>query len=227
MAVAIAAWLASKAVTGFARVVTGVRPDWRGCKPELRQRIYFANHASHGDFVLIWSVLPKELRDRTRPVAAADYWRTGKLRSFLGEKVFNAVLIERATEGRNQDPVAVMSVVLEAGQSLILFPEGTRNMTDAALLPFKSGLFNLAARQPGIELIPTWIDNLSRVLPKGEFLPVPLLCSVTFGAPIALNEAEDRHAFLKRASDCLLALRNAAAVTVATRKEQDNDVHAV
>lgn len=212
---AIAAWLASRAVTTAARVITGVRPDWRGCRPEMRQRIYFANHASHGDFVLIWSVLPKELRDRTRPVAGADYWRQGALRTFLGENVFNAVLIERVAEGRVQDPVAMMAAALEAGQSLILFPEGTRNMTDADLLPFKSGLYNLALRTPEVELIPTWINNLSRVLPKGEFLPVPLLCSVAFGAPMFLKPGEDRHAFLNRARAALLALGGRSAVVAA------------
>jgi 1-acyl-sn-glycerol-3-phosphate acyltransferase len=198
--------ITSRAITAFARLWTGVRPDWRGCLPDTRQRIYFANHASHGDFVLIWSVLPKELRDRTRPVAGADYWRKSKLRSFLGGEVFRAVLIERQAEARAEDPIGQMAVALDAGDSLILFPEGTRNMTEEPLLPFKSGLYNLALARPGVELVPTWIDNLSRVLPKGEFMPLPLLCSVTFGAPLVLEEGEERKAFLARARGALLEL---------------------
>jgi 1-acyl-sn-glycerol-3-phosphate acyltransferase len=201
-------WLASRAVTGFARVLTGVRPEWRGCKPDVRQRIYFANHASHGDFVLIWSVLPKELRDRTRPVAGADYWRAGRLRHFFGQNVFKAVLIERGANGHSEEPILLMSAALDEGSSLIIFPEGTRNVTDADLLPFKSGIYNLAVKKPNIELIPTWIDNISRVLPKGEFLPVPLLCSVTFGEPIMLNDKEERLQFLERARSALLALKD-------------------
>jgi 1-acyl-sn-glycerol-3-phosphate acyltransferase len=198
--------IASRAITAFARLWTGVRPDWRGCLPEARQRIYFANHASHGDFVLIWSVLPKELRDRTRPVAGADYWRKSKLKEFLGGEVFRAVLIEREAAGRAEDPIQQMAAALDAGDSLILFPEGTRNMTDEPLLPFKSGLYNLALARPGVELVPTWIDNLSRVLPKGEFMPLPLLCSVTFGEPLSLGEGEERKAFLERARTALLEL---------------------
>ena len=212
----------SSAVTAFARLMTGVRPDWRGCVPEDRQRIYFANHASHGDFVLIWSVLPSELRGRTRPVAGADYWRQGRLRSFLGTQVFKAVLIERVAENRTQDPVAVMAAALDEGCSLIVFPEGTRNMTDQPLLAFKSGIYNLAAARPAIELIPTWIDNLSRVLPKGEFLPLPLLCSVTFGEPLHLQAGEDRLVFLERARQALLALSHAA-----TCVEKPGDTHAL
>jgi 1-acyl-sn-glycerol-3-phosphate acyltransferase len=198
--------ITSSAVTTFARLMTGVRPDWRGVLPEPKQRIYFANHASHGDFVLIWSVLPKELRDRTRPVAGADYWRKSRLRAFLGGEVFKAVLIERQADVRKEDPIAQMAAALDCGDSLILFPEGTRNMTDEPLLPFKSGLYNLALARPGVELVPTWIDNLSRVLPKGEFLPLPILCSVTFGAPLTLPEGEERKAFLERARNALLEL---------------------
>ncbi len=121
--------LISRAVTTFARLWTGVRPDWRGCAPEPGQRIYFANHASHGDFVLIWAVLPRELRDRTRPVAGADYWRRGRLRPFLGGRVFRAVLIDREAANRTEDPIRQMAAALDAGDSLILLPEGTRNTT--------------------------------------------------------------------------------------------------
>jgi 1-acyl-sn-glycerol-3-phosphate acyltransferase len=202
--------LASGSLMTLARVLTGVRPDWRGTRPELTQRIYFANHSSHGDLVLIWSVLPEPLRERTRPVAGADYWRKGRLRRFFGERVFRAVLIDRVGTGDADDPLAVMRAALDEGSSLILFPEGTRNMSDAPLLPFRSGLYNLALARPDVELIPTFIDNISRVLPKGEVLPLPILCSVTFGAPLHLSPGEERKAFLERARTALIALRPGA-----------------
>jgi 1-acyl-sn-glycerol-3-phosphate acyltransferase len=213
--------ITSGAVTTFARLVTGVRPDWRGAIPEQRQRIYFANHASHGDFVLIWAVLPRELRDVTRPVAGADYWRKGRIRPFLGSKVFKAVLIERETANRNEDPIAVMKAALDAGDSLIVFPEGTRNMTEQPLLPFKSGIYNLARARPDVQLIPTWIDNLSRVIPKGEFLPLPILCSVTFGAPLMLEPGEDRLAFLERARHALLMLGGKISASLPSTGDSD------
>jgi 1-acyl-sn-glycerol-3-phosphate acyltransferase len=197
--------LAAVAAIVVARIVTGVRGHWAGCAPAPGARVYFANHASHGDFVLIWTVLPPRLRRLTRPVAAAEYWEKDGLRRFLGRRVFDAVLIARDRAARTRDPIDQMIEALDGDASLILFPEGTRNTTGEPLLPFRAGLYNLARARPDVELIPTWIDNLNRVMPKGEFLPVPLLCTVTFGEPLRLSD-EDCPAFLARARQALLAL---------------------
>lgn len=194
----------------LARLVTAARPVWQGIEPLPKQRIYYANHASHGDFVLIWMTLPPRMRAQTRPVAGADYWQTSTVRRFLIEDVFHAVLIDRRPEQRQDDPLEQMGKVLGGGDSLILFPEGTRNTGDTPLLPFKSGLYRLAKAHPQVELIPVWIDNLNRVLPKGEIVPIPLLCTVTYGAPLALEEGEDKTVFLARAERALLALSNSS-----------------
>lgn len=203
---AVAAQFVGLAIVLFAQFITAVRGIWSGIEPVSRQRIYFANHVSHGDFVLIWTVLPARMRYRTRPVAGSDYWLTSALKRFIGSKVFNAVLIDRNPETRDQDPIAVMSDALDGASSLILFPEGTRNTTDDPLLPFKSGLFHLARARPEIDLVPVWIDNLNRVMPKGEVVPVPLMCTVTFGAPLHVGDDEDKDAFLDRTWRALHAL---------------------
>lgn len=199
--------LTGSLLAGFAWAITGVRPIWAGCAPSHRQRIYFANHASHGDFILLSSCLPRQERDRTRAVAAADYWGKTPLRRLIANDLLSTVLIERKVSEGAQHPMEAMLSVLEQGDSLIIFPEGTRNMDeDQKLLPFRSGLYNLALARPDVELVPCWIENMSRVLPKGKFLPVPLLCRVVFGEPIALAHDEERHAFLKRSREALLAL---------------------
>jgi 1-acyl-sn-glycerol-3-phosphate acyltransferase len=194
------------AVAVFARLVTGVRGEWRGCAPVARRRVYFANHRSHADFVLIWTVLPAPLRRLTRPVAGADYWLKGRLRTFVGERVFRAVLIDRNRDTRGADPIAIMAAALDQNNSLILFPEGTRNTSEEPLLPFKSGLYHLVKARPDVELVPVWIENLNRVMPKGEFVPIPLLCTVTLGAPVVLGAGENKAAFLDRSRNALLAL---------------------
>jgi 1-acyl-sn-glycerol-3-phosphate acyltransferase len=198
--------LAATAVIGFARIITGVRANWRDCEPDPRPRVYFANHNSHGDFVLIWTVLPPALRRLTRPVAGADYWTVSRSRRYIGERVFRAVLIDRNRATRQDDPIALMAAALDEGASLILFPEGTRNTTEEQLLPFKTGLYHLAGARPQVELVPVWIENLNRVMPKGELVPIPLLCTVTFGAPLRLQDGEGKAAFLERTRAALLSL---------------------
>lgn len=199
--------VAALAITVFARFITAVRAEWRDFDPDIRPRVYFANHTSNGDFVLLWTVLPGPVRNRTRPVAAADYWLKNKVRRFIGERVFKAVLIEREPENRTRDPIEQMSEALAEGSSLIIFPEGTRNLTDMALMPFKSGIYRLALARPETEFIPAWIANLNRVMPKGESIPLPLICTVTFGAPLELLPGEEKTAFLERARAALLALK--------------------
>jgi 1-acyl-sn-glycerol-3-phosphate acyltransferase len=198
--------LAGTLVLLAARFLTAVRGQWDGIAPTDEQRIYFANHASHGDFVLIWTVLPRRMRLASRPVAGSDYWLKSRLRRFIGRDVFNAVLIDRERPSRTSDPIGQMTDALDAGSSLIVFPEGTRNSTAAPLLPFKSGLFHLARARPKVVLVPVWIANLNRVLPKGEFVPIPLICTVTFGAALHIAEGETKKDFLLRAEAALLAL---------------------
>jgi 1-acyl-sn-glycerol-3-phosphate acyltransferase len=193
-------------VTGIARFITGVRGNWVGCLPEPVPRVYYANHASHGDFVLIWSVLPPALRRMTRPVAGQDYWIGDAARRYLAQRVFRAVLIDRGPAAADTDPVGAMIEAMDQGSSLIVFPEGTRNGTEQLLLPFKNGLYRLTTARPATELIPVWIENLNRVMPKGEFVPVPLLCTVTFGAPLKLAEGERKSVFRERIRNALLAL---------------------
>ncbi len=205
-AISILAPLCATLIVGFARAITAVRGIWAGVDPVPVQRIYYANHASHGDFVLVWTVLPRALRRRTRPVAGSDYWLTSKLKAFIGREVFNAVLIDRNPETRQGDPVETMSTTLANGDSLILFPEGTRNTTGEALLAFKSGLYHLAAANPTIDMVPVWVANLNRVMPKGALVPIPLICTVTFGAPIRLEGGEGKGDFLARAQTALREL---------------------
>lgn len=191
------------AIALFVRFLTAARANWIGVEPIQRQRIYFANHTSNADFVLIWTVLPVALRERTRPVAASDYWLKSKIRAFAGRDVFRAVLIDRNPETRSGDPVELMTQALNDGASLILFPEGMRNSGPEKLLPFKTGLYHVSRANPQVDLVPTWIENLNHVMPKGEVVPVPLICSVSFGAPLHRAKGEGKSAFLKRAESAL------------------------
>ena len=289
---------------GVVRLLTGAQARWYGCPPKAEQRIYFANHQSHADLVMIWAALPEELRSITRPIAARDYWANTPFKRWITTEVFNAVYVERggapvvptapaasasaststsalastatkpavptliqteriepsmdpiepfmiqvpppapaafavkavqlpliaspptepdlpapttaeATASdavstptpEAADPLAPLIEALTSGDSIIIFPEGTRGHTGEPQ-KFKSGLFTLAQLFPDVVLVPAWIDNIQRVMPKGEVVPVPILCSVTFGAPVRLEEGEERRPFLDRAREAVVALRS-------------------
>jgi 1-acyl-sn-glycerol-3-phosphate acyltransferase len=191
---------------GLIRLLTGAQARWYGCPPKAEQRIYFANHQSHADLLLIWAALPQVLRTLTRPIAARDYWTRTPFRSWITTAVFNAIYVSR-DRSADQDPLEPLVDALERGDSIILFPEGTRGHADEPQ-DFKAGLYNLALRFPQVVLVPAWINNVQRVMPKGEVVPVPVLCSVTFGAPLALRDGEDRKDFLVRARQAVVALRD-------------------
>lgn len=202
-------------IAALARGITGVQVRWQGCAPDAKQRIYFANHSSHLDFVVLWSALPGEVRARARPVAAKDYWESG-VRAYLAQRVFRAVLVARRRAAEAGDPRAEAAKVIDqlaaamgTTDSLIFFPEGTRG-TGEAMAPFRSGLYHLAKQRPDVELVPVYLENLSRILPKGEVLPVPLAGLLTFGEPMHLGETEEKAAFLERACAAVGALRRKA-----------------
>ncbi|MBA3593571.1 MAG: 1-acyl-sn-glycerol-3-phosphate acyltransferase [Pseudomonadota bacterium] len=191
---------------GLIRALTGAQARWQGCPPKAEQRIYFANHQSHADLVLMWAALPSELRSITRPIAAKDYWTKTPFKRWITTAVFNAIYVDRA-KTTDQDPLEPLIDALESGDSIILFPEGTRGNQEEPQA-FKSGLYNLAQKFPQVVLVPAWINNVQRVMPKGEVVPVPILCSVTFGAPLALEAGEDRSSFLTRARQAVMALKD-------------------
>jgi 1-acyl-sn-glycerol-3-phosphate acyltransferase len=203
-------------LAAVARGISGVQVQWAGCEPEERQRIYFANHSSHLDFVVLWSALPSEIRAMTRPIAAKDYWEETPLRHYLTKNVFNAVLLERGSMGKtkNQEEahfvgrhlIEEMAEALGTEYSLIFFPEGTRG-TGEKVGPFRSGLYHLALRRPDVELVPAYLENLNRILPKGEFLPVPMLSLLTFGKPLQVEPDEEKDVFLERAREAVASLR--------------------
>jgi 1-acyl-sn-glycerol-3-phosphate acyltransferase len=199
----------SALLVGIVKLLVGAYARWVGTTPAATQRIYFANHTSHIDTLAIWSSLPRQLRSRTRPIAARDYWGKG-LRKYIATRGFGAVLIDRAREDATVDPLDPLRASLRDGDSLIIFPEGTRGAT-ALPARFRSGLFRLATEFPHVELIPVYLDNLHRSLPKGALLPVPMVCTVRFGAPVELRQGEGKEDFLERARGAVIALSSAVA----------------
>lgn len=202
------------ALVKLAKVISGARAIWTKPIDGDAQRIFFANHTSHLDFIVVWSALPPSLRVRTRPVAGRDYWMKGRVRRYLSAKVFNGILIERtpqsssSEERRDAARAAIERMAEEMGSehSIIVFPEGTRGTGDE-ISPFKSGLYHLCKLKPGVQLVPVYLDNMNRILPKGEAFPVPMLSRVVFGEQMELRRDEAKEAFLERARSAIERLR--------------------
>lgn len=202
-------------VAALARLVCGPTAVWQ-CDPRAAApRVYFANHASHLDFVVLWATLPRAARRSVRPVAGRDYWERTRLRRCFAREVFRAILVQRTPASSTERAAAAREAIdamareLHRGTSLIVFPEGTRSAT-GDVGPFKSGLYHLGCAVPHAELVPVYLHNLNRILPRGEALPVPMLSRVLFGAPVRIEPSETKDAFLERARAALLSLKAAA-----------------
>lgn len=189
----------------LAKLLSGSTVRWIDCQPDTCQRVYFANHTSHLDAIVLWSSLPKDVRAVTRAVAAKDYWDQGAVRRYIA-KCFNTLLIDRQNIKVHRSPVQEMIKAIGDRDSLIVFPEGGRSTGDE-VGEFKSGLYYLGKKRPDLELVPVYIDNLNRVLPRGEVLPVPLLSSITIGPPMWLEAGEPKTAFLERAREAVCRLK--------------------
>ncbi|MEK6349407.1 MAG: lysophospholipid acyltransferase family protein [Burkholderia sp.] len=186
------------------RVVAGAYPVWHVPPARPTQKILFSNHTSHIDTLAILAALPRELRDTVRPVAARDYWDNSDLKRHIAGKLLNVVLIDRHRESGG-DPLDPVREALAQGDSIILFPEGTRGVGTLPA-PFKSGLFHLASEFPAVELAPVYLENLQRIMPKGAIWPVPLISKVHFGAAMPRIDGEDKAGFLARMRDAVVAL---------------------
>ncbi len=197
--------LTSQGIVLLAKLFSGFTVRWVDCHPDTCQRVYFANHTSHLDAVVLWSALPREIRVLTRPVAAQDYWSGGWIKPHMA-KSFNALLIDRKKIKVHRSPIDIMIEQMGDVYSLIVFPEGGRSSGDE-VGAFKSGLYYLAKKRPDLELMPVYIDNVNRILPRGEILPVPLLSCITIGPPIFLESGEPKNDFLERARRAVSSLK--------------------
>ena len=190
------------------KFISGANARWVDCPCEDKQRVYFANHSSHLDAFVLWAAIPPDMRRKTRVIGAKDYWEKTAVRRFISHRVYNPVLIERNQNCTHDDPCHPINQILKAleeNYSIVIFPEGTRNDGEG-VKPFKSGLYHIAKKRPDIELVPVYLENLNRILPKGEILFVPIIGSVTFGRPMRINPKENKEEFLKRSQEAILRL---------------------
>ena len=170
----------------FLALFIGLRVRGREYLPESGPFILVANHSSHLDTVSLLSLFPLNRLRRIRPVAAADYFERNKIISVLTKTMFNILPIARKHLTPENNPIRQMRAALEAGDSLIIFPEGTRGSGEE-LGEFRSGVAHLLEKMPEARVVPAYLINMGRSLPKGEFIPVPFFCEIRLGMPLKIR----------------------------------------
>ncbi|MDB4476585.1 1-acyl-sn-glycerol-3-phosphate acyltransferase [Rhodopirellula sp.] len=153
--------------------------------PTSGPAIIVANHNSHLDVFALMNVLGLKRLQIVRPVAAADYFMTRRLRRWFATRIVGIIPIDRSKMRREKGkhPLDPISEVLDANGIVLLFPEGTRGEPET-MDEFQSGVAHIARRHPDIPITPVFMHGLGKALPKGEALLVPFFCDMFVGKPL-------------------------------------------
>ncbi|MBO0719525.1 MAG: 1-acyl-sn-glycerol-3-phosphate acyltransferase [Blastocatellia bacterium] len=161
----------------------GCRVRGRNWLPPSGPFVLIANHASHLDTICLLSLFQLTRLREIQPVAAADYFESNRLIAWFSRTCFNILPIPRHNLSPRNNPVRRMLAQLQVGKSLIIFPEGTRGQ-GSDIAPFRPGVVHLLELMPGLPIVPAYLVNSGRCLPKGECFPVPFFCEIHLGPPL-------------------------------------------
>lgn len=173
----------------FLKIFIGLKYINEKTLKNKKQFILIANHNSHMDTMAIMSAIPSRYIHKVHPIAARDFFGGSLFKKILMRYLVNATLIQRDRDDPNNDPIDSMDKMLKKSRSLILFPEGSRGIP-GVMAKFKKGLGYLIQRNPEINVIPVYLDNVYKTLPRGKNLILPYNCSIKFGDPIKFKSME-------------------------------------
>ena len=173
----------------FLKIFIGLKYVNEETLKNKKQFILIANHNSHMDTMAIMSAIPSRYIHKVHPIAARDFFGGSLFKKILMRYLVNATLIQRDRDDPNNDPIDSMDKMLKKSRSLILFPEGSRG-TPGVMSKFKKGLGYLIQRNPEINVIPVYLDNVYKTLPRGKNLILPYNCSIKFGDPIKFKSMD-------------------------------------
>jgi|TARA_B110000091_G_C13749889_1_gene447169 1-acyl-sn-glycerol-3-phosphate acyltransferase len=173
----------------FLRLFIGLKYYNNKTLKNKKQFILIANHNSHMDTMAIMSAIPSRYIHRVHPIAARDFFGGSLFKKILMRYLVNATLIKRDRTDPENDPIDSMDKMLKKSRSLILYPEGSRGIP-GVMSNFKKGLGYLIQRNPDVDVIPVYLDNVYKTLPKGKKIILPYNCSINFGEPIKFNSYE-------------------------------------
>ena len=173
----------------FLKIFIGLKYVNEKTLKNKKQFILIANHNSHMDTMAIMSAIPSRYIHKVHPIAARDFFGGSLFKKILMRYLVNATLIQRDRDDPENDPIDSMDKMLKKSRSLILFPEGSRGVP-GVMTKFKKGLGYLIQRNPEINVIPVYLDDVYKTLPRGKNLILPYNCSIKFGDPIQFKSME-------------------------------------
>lgn len=186
-------------------VVIGLNVRRRELLPSAGPAIIVANHNSHLDTLVLINLFNLPYLHKIHPVAAADYFLRNKFLAWFSTKIIGIIPIARGKASREYDPLKGCCDALDAGNIIIIFPEGTRGEPEK-IESFKKGVAYLVERRPHIPVIPVFMHGLGKVLPKGDFIPVPFFCDIFVGNPIYFGN--DKKNFMEALNNRFTDLAN-------------------
>ena len=170
-------------VKPFLLLAVGVNVRGRNRLPRRGPALIVANHNSHLDALVLVAMLPLRLLFHTRPAASAEYFLRGRWRTWFATEVIGIIPVETGSGRPHAEVLGKVRDALAAGNLVIFFPEGTRGEPEC-LGKLKTGIVWLAQQLPDVPICPVRLCGLGRVLPKGDWLPVPFFCDAWVGEPL-------------------------------------------
>ncbi len=165
-------------------LITGISIKNPQNLPKSGQFIIIANHNSHLDIMAIMSLFDSTMIQKVRPVAASDYFFKNKILKWISIYLIDIVPLDRSIKhAHNAHPLQPVYDALDQGDSLIIFPEGSRGDPEK-LGRFKNGIGHLAKKYQNIDIIPIVLEETGKCLPKNEALLVPFIIKAEIKKPM-------------------------------------------
>ncbi|REG78478.1 lysophospholipid acyltransferase family protein [Algoriphagus antarcticus] len=157
---------------------SGIRYEFHGRDIIDRSQpyIYIFNHRSFVDAAIIPLAIPQQVRALgKKELSNIPFfgWVVGKV----------AIWVDRTDTESRKKSIGQLVSFLNQGISAVVAPEGTRNDSEAPLLPFKSGAFRLAV-ETGIPILPIAVIGANKIMKKGSLLIRPGKVKIYFSKPI-------------------------------------------
>jgi 1-acyl-sn-glycerol-3-phosphate acyltransferase len=154
--------------------------------------VFCANHQSNVDP----PVLFRALHPRLRVLYKHEIDRIPLLaRAF---RMAGFIPIDRHNKESAMRSIEMGARALRAGQSFLIFPEGTRSKTEQ-LLPFKKGGFRMAIKA-GAPVVPVAISGGRAAMVRGSYVIRPVTLTIRVGQPVETRDVrvEDRDMLIER-----------------------------